>query len=101
MAAPTTTETLVKHNQTTRSNNPEDSHLHAYYVFFTLQRSDGDVIATVPLHTIVSFDIIVEFVIPLAALQTSTPVMWREERLWNFSVLQRVHLHLSNHVNKV
>jgi hypothetical protein len=40
----------------------------------------------------VTFDTIVDFVIPLVVLLTSSPVMWRKERLWKFSVLQRVHL---------
>jgi hypothetical protein len=43
------------------------------------------------LDTIVSFDTTVAFVIPLAALLTS-PMLWHKEHLWNFSVLQRVHL---------
>jgi hypothetical protein len=40
-----------------------------------------DDIATMTLDTIVAF------VIPVFALLMSVPVMWREERLWNFSVL--------------
>jgi hypothetical protein len=40
-----------------------------------------------------TFDIIVVFYIPLVALLlTSSPVMQRQECLWNFSVLQRVHI---------
>jgi hypothetical protein len=39
------------------------------------------IIATTTLNTAVAFDIIVAFVIPLVALLTSTPVMWREEHL--------------------
>jgi hypothetical protein len=50
------------------------------------------IIETVALDFIVAFDIIVVFVIPLVALLSSSPVMWREEHLWNISVLQRVHL---------
>jgi hypothetical protein len=56
------------------------------------------IVATMTLYTSVASDIIVSFVIPLVALLTSSPVMWREEHLWNFSVLERVHL--SNLVNK-
>jgi hypothetical protein len=33
-----------------------------------------------------AIDTIVAFVIPLVAMLTSTPVIWREERLSNFSV---------------
>jgi hypothetical protein len=40
------------------------------------------------LETIVAFDTVVTFLIPLIALLMSTPVMWREARLWNFSLLQ-------------
>jgi hypothetical protein len=39
-----------------------------------------------------ALDTIVAFVIPLVALLTSSPIMWCEEHLWNFSVFQRVHL---------
>jgi hypothetical protein len=49
------------------------------------------VVATVALDTIVTFDIMFAFFIPLVALLTSSPVMWRKEHLWNFSVLQREH----------
>jgi hypothetical protein len=38
----------------------------------------------VTLDTIVFFDTIVAFGIPLVAPLTSSPVMWREEHLWNF-----------------
>jgi hypothetical protein len=41
------------------------------------------------LDTIVAFDNVVVFVIPLVALLTSWPVMWRKEHLWNFSALKR------------
>jgi hypothetical protein len=44
------------------------------------------------LESIVAFDTIVEFVMPLVALLMSLPMMWFEEHLWNASVLQRVHL---------
>jgi hypothetical protein len=40
----------------------------------------GHIVATVALVTIVAFDIIVAFVIPLVALLTSPPVIWRKER---------------------
>jgi hypothetical protein len=46
------------------------------------------------LDTTVAFDNIVVFVIPLVALLTSSPVMWRKGHLLNFSVLQRVHSYL-------
>jgi hypothetical protein len=42
------------------------------------------------LDSPVAFDTIVAFVIPLIALLTSSPVMWRKERLWKFSMLQIV-----------
>jgi hypothetical protein len=37
-----------------------------------------------------TLDTIVAFVIPLVALLTSSPVMWRKEHVWYVSVLQRV-----------
>jgi uncharacterized membrane protein len=49
-------------------------------------------IATMTLNAIDAFDTIVAFEIPLVAILTTKPVMWREEHLWNFSVLQRVLL---------
>jgi hypothetical protein len=36
------------------------------------------IVATMTLDTIVAFDIIVAFVIPVVALLTSSPVMWRK-----------------------
>jgi hypothetical protein len=54
--------------------------------------TSGHFIVTMTLDTIVVFDSTVAFVIPLIALLTSMPVMWHEEHLWNFSVLQGVHL---------
>jgi hypothetical protein len=50
------------------------------------------IIATLPLDTMVVFDTVVAFVIPLVALLSSAIMMWCEEHLWNLSVLQRVHL---------
>jgi hypothetical protein len=44
-----------------------------------------------PWIPLLLFSILV-FIIPLVALKTSSPVMWRKEHLWNFSVLQRVQL---------
>jgi hypothetical protein len=41
----------------------------------------------------------VAFGIPLVSMLMSMPMMWCEEHLWNFSVLQRVHL--SNLVYKL
>jgi hypothetical protein len=35
----------------------------------------------------VTFDTIIAFDSPLVAVLTSSPVMWRKERLWNFGVL--------------
>jgi hypothetical protein len=37
-------------------------------------------------------DTIVALVIPLVALLTSPPVMWRKEHLWNFGVIQTVSI---------
>jgi uncharacterized membrane protein len=54
--------------------------------------ASNHIVATVTLANIVAFDIFVAFVISLVALLTSSPVMWLKERLWNVSVLQRVHL---------
>jgi hypothetical protein len=44
------------------------------------------------LNIIVFFDTTAAFVIPLVTLLTPTPVMWHEEHVWYFKVLQRVHL---------
>jgi hypothetical protein len=49
------------------------------------------IISTKTSDTIVAFYTTVAFVIPSVALLTSMSVMWREEHLWNFSVLQRGH----------
>jgi hypothetical protein len=49
------------------------------------------IIARMILDTSIAFYIIVAFIIPLVALLTS-PVLWHEEHLWNFDILQRVHL---------
>jgi hypothetical protein len=57
----------------------------------TTMTSDN-IIATVTLDTIIAFYTVTAFVIPLVTLLTSTPVTWREEHLWNFCVLQRLHL---------
>jgi hypothetical protein len=51
----------------------------------------GHVVETMTLDTNVAFDTIDAFLIPLVVLLTSSPMMWRKEQLWNFSVLQRVH----------
>jgi hypothetical protein len=48
-------------------------------------------LATSDNITRVALDTIVAFVIPLVALLTS-PLMWREEHLWNISVLQRARI---------
>jgi hypothetical protein len=48
------------------------------------------IVASITSDTIVVFDIIVEFLMSAVALLTSSPVMWRKEHIWNFSVLQRV-----------
>jgi hypothetical protein len=42
------------------------------------------------LDSIVAFDTIVAFVVPLIALLTLSPVMWRKEGLWNVSVLSKL-----------
>jgi hypothetical protein len=44
------------------------------------------------LDTIVTFDTIIAFGIPLVALLTSLPMIWHEEHLMNYGVLYRVHL---------
>jgi hypothetical protein len=46
-------------------------------------------VVTITLDTIVAFGDIVAFIILLVALLTSSPVMWRKEHIWNFSVLHR------------
>jgi hypothetical protein len=46
----------------------------------------------VTLDIIIAFDTIFAFVILLVALLTSSPVMWRKERLWDFSILLTAHL---------
>jgi hypothetical protein len=52
------------------------------------------------LHTIVSYNTIETFVIPLVAKLTSSPTVWLQEYLWNFSVLQKVHtFYLVKHEN--
>jgi hypothetical protein len=42
--------------------------------------------------TTMALDTTVAFLIPLVALLMSLPVMWHNEHIWNFSVLQRVHI---------
>lgn len=54
---------------------------------------------TVAFDTTVSFDTTVAFIAPFLALLTSLAAMRREERLWNFSEHQRVHI--SNLVQKL
>jgi hypothetical protein len=44
------------------------------------------------LDIIAASDTIVALVILLVALLTSTPVMLREEHLWKFCVIERVHI---------
>jgi hypothetical protein len=51
--------------------------------------TSAHITATIFLNNIVAFGIIVAFIIPLVALLTSSSVMWCEEHLQNFSVLQR------------
>jgi hypothetical protein len=48
-------------------------------------------LATTILDTSVVSNTIVRFVVTFVALLMALPVMWRKGRLWNFSVLQRVH----------
>jgi hypothetical protein len=50
------------------------------------------VVATMTFVTIVAFHTVITFDNPLFALLTSSPVVWRKEQPWNFSVLQRVHI---------
>jgi hypothetical protein len=50
------------------------------------------IVSTIALDAIVASDSTVASLIPLAALLTSSPVMWREEHLFNFCVLQRAML---------
>jgi hypothetical protein len=42
--------------------------------------------ATTTLDIIVVFDAFAVFVVPMFAMLTSSPVVWGEEPLWNFSV---------------
>jgi hypothetical protein len=53
----------------------------------------------VTLNTTVAFGMIVACVVPLVALLTPLPAIWREEHPRNLSVLQRVGLHLSGLFN--
>jgi hypothetical protein len=53
--------------------------------------TSDDIVATMALDTIVEFDTIFVFV-SFVSLLTASPVLWRKEHLWNFSVLQRVHI---------
>jgi hypothetical protein len=50
------------------------------------------IIATVTVDTIATLDTTAAFVIPLVVVLASSPVMWHEEHIWNFNVLQRVLL---------
>lgn len=50
------------------------------------------IIAAVTLDTIIALNINAEFVIPLVAFLTSSPTTLHEYYLWNFYVLQTVHL---------
>jgi hypothetical protein len=53
------------------------------------------ILATITLDHItaaMTLGTIVALVALLCRLPTSTPLMWREERLWNFSASERVHL---------
>jgi hypothetical protein len=58
----------------------------------TVATITSDHISRMPSDSIVSFDTIFAYVIPLVAMLTSTPLMWREERLWDFSVLFPIFL---------
>jgi hypothetical protein len=51
-----------------------------------------DQIVAMVASDIVAFDSVVAFVIPWATLLMSLLVMWHKQLLWNFSILQRVHL---------
>jgi hypothetical protein len=56
-----------------------------------------DIVVTMTLNATVASDTIVVLAIPLVALLTSSPVTWRKERLWNFSVLQRVSIRFQSY----
>jgi hypothetical protein len=49
------------------------------------------IVVTVIMDTTAASDNIVVFVIPLVALLTSTPVMCRQQHLWNSDEVQTVH----------
>jgi hypothetical protein len=40
-------------------------------------------VATITLDTIVAYDTIIAFVIPIITMLTSSYSIWREEKLWN------------------
>jgi hypothetical protein len=61
----------------------------SHHIFTTV--SLNHIVATITLDTIISLSVIIAFVIPLVALLTSLPAMWRKEHLWNFCVPQREH----------
>jgi hypothetical protein len=50
------------------------------------------IVVKMALDIIIAFVTFVEFVIPLVVLPTSSPLIWRKEHLWSFSMLQRGHL---------
>jgi hypothetical protein len=56
------------------------------------------IVATMTLDNIVASDTTDAFIIPLVAMLTSSPVMCREEQLWNFSVLQSTPLQSCNFI---
>jgi hypothetical protein len=97
MEAERTSETLVNFYQTTWRYNPEDSHLRthrrenlkSYVVHIIATMALDHINATITLDTTVAFHTIFAFVNPLVVLLTPSLLMWREDRLWNFSVLQK------------
>jgi hypothetical protein len=96
MEAARISETMVNFYQTTRRYNSEDSHLNTFMgPSMSVCRVFHYIVTTMTLNTIVAavtLDNTVAFVDPLVALLTLSSVMWRKERLWNFSVRQRVRI---------
>jgi hypothetical protein len=69
---------------------------HSWVTYTTALRTT--VATTTPDHTVATIALdttfaSVAFAIPLVALLTPSPVMWRKENFWNVGILQRVHLH--------
>jgi hypothetical protein len=84
---------LLKHTVATMST---EVYAEAYSYNSDLG-SHYDIRSFTTLDVTVAFDTSVTFVIPLVTLLTSSPIMWREEHLWNFTLLQRAHLQPCQH----